>query len=143
MIHDPFHHDSNWNTGQLLCCYDDEWVMWPFLPSQKISEPTLLKTYKSSRFLIVFSLGVLGWIRKSFAKPYTFVSVYWPAWKSVSQLTLVLYLLSLSVGENMQLVISVDMHVNEFSSVFYGYCSQYYFLHKYNTKLYNRVKEME
>ena len=29
------------------------------------------------------------------------------------------------------------------ASVFYGYCSQYYFLHKYNTKLYNREKEME
>ena len=28
------------------------------------------------------------------------------------------------------------------ASVFYGYCSPYYFLHKYNTKLYNRVKEM-
>ena len=31
------------------------------------------------------------------------------------------------------MVISVDMHVSEFSSVFYGYCSQYYFHHKYNT----------
>ena len=30
-----------------------------------------------------------------------------------------------------------------YASVFYGYCSQYNFLHKYNTKLYNRVKEME
>ena len=29
------------------------------------------------------------------------------------------------------------------ASVFYGYCSQYYFLHKYKTKLYNCVKEME
>ena len=46
-------------------------------------------------------------------------------------------------GGGVYLVISVDMHVNEFSSVFYGYCSQYYVHHKYNTKLYNRVKEME
>ena len=30
-----------------------------------------------------------------------------------------------------------------YASVFCGYCSLYYFLHKYNTKLYNRVKEME
>ena len=30
-----------------------------------------------------------------------------------------------------------------YASIFYGYCSLYYFLHKYNTKLYNRVKEME
>ena len=30
-----------------------------------------------------------------------------------------------------------------YASVFYGYFSQYYFFHKYNTKLYNRVKEME